>query len=391
MNRLLVIDDDPEIARFIARAATTVGFKSQQTHDPQQFLAIVANWRPSVLVIDLVMPDVDGIQLLQELAHIRTQAEILLVSGMDGRTLESARRLGEGRGLRIAGIMSKPMRLEDLKAALQPLFRHGDAVTGETLRAAIDAGSLYLEYQPKLSLATLGLVGVEALARWQLLSGRAVPPDVFVPLAEREGLIDSLTDHVIRAAVRQAVSWQRQGFAVPVTVAVNTSALNLRLRDLPDRLAELCREAGLPTERLILEMTETATMQDPIQMAEVLTRLRLRGFGLSLDDFGTGYSSMLQLVRLPFTEIKIDRSFVGETVDLGRSLGLKVTAEGIETQAACDMLRSYGCDHGQGYLFSAAAPPDAIPKLAWTGVRSESGTVTPATAVRREADGGERS
>ena len=387
MNRLLIIDDDLDHAGFIAQVARMLGFETEQTDDPHHFLKLAASWQPSVSVVDLLMPELDGVQLLRALAAMQSSTQVVLASGMDARTIETVRRLGEGQGLKIAGILIKPIRLHDLKAMLQPLFRDLEPITADMLRWAIEAKALVLEYQPKLKLDTLQMVGVEALTRWRLPSGRPVPPDVFVSLAEREGLIDQLTDYVIGSAVRQAAAWRGQGHELPVSVAVNISALNLRQRDLPDNIMKICREAGLPAGSLILEVTETATMQDPIMMMEVLTRLRIQGFGLSLDDFGTGYSSMLQLVRLPFTEIKIDRSFVSEmervrdsaavaklTVDLGHSLGLTVTAEGIEAQAACNMLRDYGCDMGQGYLFSAAAPPDAIPKLAWANAKSGGGS-----------------
>ena len=372
MNRLLIIDDDLDVARFIAHAAKSVGFEIEVTNDPQHFLTMAVTWKPSVAVVDLMMPQLDGVQLLRALAAMRSETRVVIASGMDVRTIETVGRLGQDQGLTIAGILTKPIGLSDLKAMLLPLFRDDEPVTAEMLGAAIASKSLTLEYQPKLKLDTQELVGVEALARWRLPTGRAVTPDVFVLLAEREGLIDRLTDYVIGAAVRQAAAWQSEGFTSPVSVAVNVSALNLRQRNLPDKLIKICREAGVPASALILEVTETATMQDPIMMMEVLTRLRIQGFGLSLDDFGTGYSSMLQLVRLPFTGIKIDRSFVAEmervrdsasvaklTVDLGHSLGLKVTAEGIETQSACAMLRDYGCDMGQGYLFAAPAPAEA--------------------------------
>jgi EAL domain-containing protein (putative c-di-GMP-specific phosphodiesterase class I) len=384
MNRLLIIDDDRDIARFIGTVAEMVGFETQLADDAASFLARVDRWKPTVLVIDLLMPGVDGVQLLRELAAIKSNAAIVLASGMDQRTIDTVRRLGQGQGLNIVGVASKPIHVEDLKTLLRPLYRDIEPVTGEMLRWAIESKVLRLEYQPKLQLDTMTMVGAEALARWRLPSGHAVPPDVFVSLAEREGMVDLLTDYVIRTAVKQAATWRDRGVALPISLAVNVSALNLQQRDLPENIAAICKEAGVPPGTLILEVTETATMNDPILMMEVLTRLRIQGFGLSLDDFGTGYSSMLQLVRLPFTEIKIDRSFVGEmervpdaaavaklTVDLGHSLGLKVTAEGIETQGACNMLRQFGCDLGQGYLFAAPAPAETLPKLAWNRPRPD--------------------
>jgi EAL domain-containing protein (putative c-di-GMP-specific phosphodiesterase class I) len=380
MNRLLVIDDDPTLAAFVVRAAKSLGFETVQTDDPALFLKHAAEWAPTVAVIDLLMPKVDGVQLIRALADMHSKTQIVLASGMDARTIDTVRRLGESQGLKIAGILAKPMRLQALRDMLQPLFIESQDVTADMLREAIATKALTVHYQPKLSLESLQMVGVEALARWVLPSGRSVPPDVFIRLAESTDQIDDLTDQVVDIAVQQAAAWRGSGLELPVSVAVNISALNLRRRELPERILATCKRAGLPPDALTLEITETATMNDAIMMMEVLTRLRIQGFKLSLDDFGTGYSSMVQLVRLPFTEIKIDRSFVAEmervsdsatvaklVVDLGHSLGLKVTAEGIETQTACAMLREFGCDLGQGYLFSKPAPADAIPKLAWAG------------------------
>jgi EAL domain-containing protein (putative c-di-GMP-specific phosphodiesterase class I)/ActR/RegA family two-component response regulator len=398
MNRLLVIDDNLDHARFVAGAATRVGFDVELTDDPQHFLGRVAEWRPRACVIDLQMPALDGVQLLQTLAAMQSKSHIVLASGMDDRTVETARRVGEARGLKMAGVLTKPMRLRDVQALLLPLMRQADRVTPDMLRQAIAGNALALHYQPKLRLDTLVLDGVEALVRWKLPQGQSVAPDVFVGLAEREGLIDELTGWVVNAAVRQAAQWRAAGTALPVSI--NISALNLRDTDLPERIRDACARADLPPWSLILEVTETATMKDPDLMTEVLTRLRIQGFGLSLDDFGTGYASMHQLVRLPFTEIKIDRSFVAQmqragdaassiarvTVDLGHSLGMQVTAEGIESQAACDMLRGFGCDRGQGELFSKPVPAEAVTKLSWPVFRNaEAGRIVPRVALSSTA------
>jgi EAL domain-containing protein (putative c-di-GMP-specific phosphodiesterase class I) len=239
-----------------------------------------------------------------------------------------------------------------------------DAIANETLS---------LVFQPKVRLDTGEFAGVEALVRWAHPNLGNVSPAEFVPLAELSGHIDSLTRWVIEAALRACQGWRANGLDAPL--AVNVSACNLGDDLLPDRIVELCAAYGTPPERLTLELTESAT-QNLVSLMHNLTRLRLRGVGVSIDDFGTGYSSLAQLRALPFTELKVDQCFVrqlGESadseiivkaiIDLAHNLGLKVVAEGVESQAAIDMLKRFGSDMVQGYYVSR--PLDERALLDW--------------------------
>lgn len=229
---------------------------------------------------------------------------------------------------------------------------------------------LHMVYQPKVSLADGRLQRVEALVRWDDPVFGAVAPSRFVPLAERHGLIDPLTQWGLRTTLRQWLKWREQGR--DTHIAFNISALSLQHLDFPDLVERMCRALEVPPDRLVLELTEGAT-QPLVKLMDTLTRFRIKGIGLALDDFGTGFSSLMQLRQLPFTEVKIDRFFVCDmttsndsllivkaTIDLAHGLGMTATAEGIETEEQARCLRDLGCDVGQGYWIAEPLEPDAL-------------------------------
>ena len=241
------------------------------------------------------------------------------------------------------------------------------ALIGE-LRRAIDQGELTLHYQPQVEPETGRVGGVEALLRWQHPERGLVPPDEFIPLAERTGLIQPLTLWVLDAALQQCASWRRAG--LDLWVAANLSAANLVDGDTPHEIERLLRRWDVPPGLFRLEITETTAMADPVRTHAVLTRLDAMGVQLAIDDFGTGYSSLAYLKRLPVHELKIDRSFVSSmahdpndevivtsTIELGHNLGLRVVAEGVEDQHTLDELVRRGCDLAQGYHFTRPLPP----------------------------------
>lgn len=229
---------------------------------------------------------------------------------------------------------------------------------------------LRMVYQPKVSLCDGRLKRVEALVRWTDPDIGPVAPSRFVPLAEKHGLIDELTQWGLRTTLRQWLDWRAAG--LDLHIAFNISALSLQHLDFPDLVERMCRALDVPTDRLVLELTEGAT-QPLIKLMDTLTRFRIKGIGLAMDDFGVGYSTLMQLRQLPFTEIKIDRFFVSDatssadsaaivasTIDLGHRLGLTVTAEGIETEAQMLLMRQLGCDVAQGYYVSHPLEPDEL-------------------------------
>jgi EAL domain-containing protein (putative c-di-GMP-specific phosphodiesterase class I) len=240
----------------------------------------------------------------------------------------------------------------------------------ERFAAALRGQQLHMVYQPKVRIADGALVQVEALVRWNDPKLGLVDPARFVALAEQHGLIDELTEWGLETVLRQWPKWGEE--RIDTGVAFNISALSLERLDFPDFVEAMCREHGVPSDRLVIELTEGAT-QPLIKLMDTLTRFRIKGIGLAIDDFGTGYSSMMQLRQLPFTEVKIDRQFVAEAprspdcrlivktiVDLAHGLGLLATAEGVETPDQLHLLRELGSDLAQGYLISPAMEASAL-------------------------------
>ncbi|MFL6735838.1 MAG: EAL domain-containing protein [Sphingomonas sp.] len=238
------------------------------------------------------------------------------------------------------------------------------------LSRALEKQQLHMLYQPKVKLRDGALERVEALVRWDDPELGQVEPSRFVPLAEEHGLIDDLTQWGLRTILRQWLDWCDEG--IDTAIAFNISALSLQHLDFPDLVERMCTALDVPTDRLVLELTEGAT-QPLVKLMDTLTRFRIKGIGLAIDDFGTGYSSLMQLRRLPFTEVKIDQAFVADVdhardsklivhaiAELAHGLGLVATAEGVETVEQLWTVAELGCDLVQGYLISPPLEPQAL-------------------------------
>jgi diguanylate cyclase (GGDEF)-like protein len=253
------------------------------------------------------------------------------------------------------------------------------------LKRALERGELLLHYQPKIDIARRTVSGVEALVRWQHPQHGSVPPDEFIGLAERTRMIRPLTQWVLEQAFRDCAEWHHEGF--PMTVSINLSAKDLHDPELPDLIAGIGAKMNIQPEWIMFEITESSIMTDPARVLIILERLRSMGFTLSIDDFGTGYSSLAYLKKLPVSELKIDKSFVMDmlasendavivraTVDLAHNLGLKVTAEGVETEEALAALEGFGCNVAQGYFFSKPLPVSGL--KAWLEASAPKGQTT---------------
>jgi EAL domain-containing protein (putative c-di-GMP-specific phosphodiesterase class I) len=245
---------------------------------------------------------------------------------------------------------------------------------------ALEIGGLTVVYQPKIALPSDQIVGVEALARWLHPEFGPVSPAEFIPLAESSDLINPFTEWVVATAAADWVVWRQRGLTT--NIAVNVSAKNLDRLEFPDIVAGICSGFEMPCSDLTIELTESAT-QGAIKLLDTLTRFRIKGIGISLDDFGTGYASLTQLQQLPFSDLKIDKSFVTNAdtskdcraivralIDLAHMLDLKVIAEGVETEPVRDLLIDYQCDLAQGYHF--ARPMAASALVDWVFARSTS-------------------
>ena len=375
-NRLLVIDDQPDMAAMVGRAARLAGFDTIVTTDGADFLVRALSWSPTVIVLDPAMPEFDGLGILTELADQGSNAHILILSGLSRSAMEAARLFGRNLGLNIGGILQKPLRIEVLRAALRTIYNDEELISGKDTLLAIERGEFFLEYQPKVRLDTLEPIGVEALARWNHPERGVISPDSFIPIMEGAGVMARFTPHVIAMAVTQARRWRAIG--TNLNIAINVSGACVASLPLDSIIARHCADQRVDPAMLTVEITETAAMGDVIQANACMRRLKAMGVRISIDDFGTGYSSLVQLHRLPFSEIKIDRSFVHgcavnseggiivrTIINLADSLNLEVVAEGIETETSRDFVQSHGCDIGQGYLFSPPRVAQAIP--GWIG------------------------
>jgi diguanylate cyclase (GGDEF)-like protein len=237
------------------------------------------------------------------------------------------------------------------------------------LRQGIGNGELFLLYQPKINGSDGKILAAEALVRWKHHKHGIIPPDDFISMAERTGMIKDLSRLVLKMALKQIAAWQKEGYEV--SVSVNLSAQDLLDPELPDVLAGLLAAHEVPASQLVVEITETAIITDPERALQVMFRLAEMGLRMSIDDFGTGYSSLSYLKKMPVSEIKIDRSFVMDmmnnrndevivkaTIGLAHNLGLEVVAEGVENQESADRLRELGCNYLQGFFFSKPVPAD---------------------------------
>jgi diguanylate cyclase (GGDEF)-like protein len=250
------------------------------------------------------------------------------------------------------------------------------------LRDAVEHDNLTVYYQPKMDLATGEVNHAEALVRWDHATRGFVAPDRFIPFAEQTGYIKAITRWVARAVVKQSAEWRDRG--IDLQVSINVSARDLLGTELPDYFQDLLREFAVDPAMICIEITESAVMDDPAHALSTLEKLHGMGLRLSIDDFGTGYSSLAYLKRMPVDEIKIDKSFVmgmtqdrddevivRSTIDLGHNMGLKVVAEGVETEEILSRLRDWNCDMAQGYLLSRPLPAGKLEEwlVSWRGKR----------------------
>jgi EAL domain-containing protein (putative c-di-GMP-specific phosphodiesterase class I)/CheY-like chemotaxis protein len=360
-----------------------MGLHCDVTRTPDEFFRRIES-DTSVILLDLVMPEMDGIEILRLLGERNCRARVILMSGINIRVIETAKKLAESLGLTVIGHLQKPFPIGQLQEMLSASFapdkpadaqkQQQIAIPDEDLRRAFDRNEFVLFYQPQINISKGIVTGVEALSRWNHPELGLVYPDNFIARIEELGLMDQFCWITAERALDEVRQFSAFNGHLP-RLAINVSVSSLRDLKFPDIFMNLARKYDFPAERIVLEITESGLMEFSLAL-DVLTRLRMRNFQLSIDDFGTGYSMMKQLQNVPAIELKIDKTFVQQMhanhadlvmvekiIEMGHELEMEVIAEGVETEEQFRMLRERGCDGVQGYLFSRALPPDEL--LRW--------------------------
>ncbi|WP_197038382.1 EAL domain-containing response regulator [Billgrantia saliphila] len=376
----MVLDEDPDVVAILSLQLHVLGMESRCYRRADELLDELDECAPQLVIMGLEFGDPDGIALLRLLAEQRYAGWVLLLGGVERKISRIAERVGHTLGLQMLGSLDKPMRLAELRQRLERLHpgrkpaivpEDEPFFSAEEIERALGRDELTVHYQPQFELATGRLSGVEALVRWVHPEIGLIGPASFLPMLTA-GQSRRLTCHVLACALADAERWRQQG--VLLSLSVNVTADDL----MESQLTALIRHR-LPAESplVILEITETAAMDDELLGSEIAARLHLSGMEVAVDDFGVGFSSLSRLQMLPISELKIDRSFVRhlqqDTQDaaiveaialLGRRLGIRVVAEGVEELDCLPTLTRFGCTHVQGFGLSRPVPADEIVALA---------------------------
>jgi EAL domain-containing protein (putative c-di-GMP-specific phosphodiesterase class I) len=373
-TRIAIFHDDSEIAANIARCAAEADFVVVHPASPTALEAELANPLVAAVALDLMGPRSGGFELLERVANAPARPQVIVVTALDTKTVDSLRRLGNSKGLNLR-VFRKDDEASLLRSCLAELGKREVHFTTEHLDEAIERQYIHVEYQPKVPLvASEGEYAVEALCRLRHPHFGNVYPDQFIGIAEKHGSIAKLTDCVVCHAFRDLGVWRDQGLVV--RLALNVSPELLKTSEWCEQFMRRCQEFGIEPDRITLEITESSSGATLDVALDVLTRLRLKGFHLSIDDFGTGFSSLATLYKLPFSELKIDKSFtfdfqksaearalIESTIGMAQRLGLTVVAEGVETEEVFRELRSMGCQQAQGYFISKSLPSEQVPQF----------------------------
>lgn len=384
-RRVLIVEDSPFQRELLSALLRELGFRElHAVAEGSEALAILRDCHGCLplLLLDLEMPGMNGFELLQRLGEEQIRPQVLITTAREDALVSTVEGMLHAAGVPLLGSLRKPVNGADLhrllgnagqpvpvRAAQPPVSRHLDEA--ELLRA-LQEGAIQPYYQPKVHLKSGRVTGYEVLARWIEADGSQISPADFIPLATGAGILGELTFALVGQVLRDLKRLGDDGICMAFNVDISLLANRHFVDDLIRRVAL----AGCRPDQFVLEVTESALMDDPMITLASVGRLRLAGFGLSIDDYGTGFSTLRQLSRLPFTELKIDRSFVREAesnrralailqsaIEMGRRLGLPCVAEGVERGDQLVLLDSLGCHSAQGFWL--ARPISAEQLFVW--------------------------
>lgn len=380
---ILIVEDHPFQLMYLQNLFNELGdYYLECAQDGLQALACLQRRNYDLVLTDLLMPGMDGVQFIQKLAAMRARPALAIMSSSSRRMLMAASLVARNLQVNVIGLISKPVQASALRDLIEQLMRLRDKtpppplaeIDRQSLTDALDNAELEAWFQPKKALANGRIVAAEALVRWIHPEHGVLLPGVFLPALSAFNLEERLLWLMLEQGIEAQAQWARQGYDIPVSINLPTHLLNSD--DLPDRIhAFVLRHNGVP-EKIFFELMECSTPQEISNFYAGACRLRIKGFGLSQDDFGKGYSSYINLISTPYTELKIDRALVHgcneneelaqaltSIVGLGRQLGLTVVAEGVETAQELALLRKIDCTQVQGFLISHAVSSDLFAQL----------------------------
>ena len=390
VNELLVLDDDPAVGATVVRLAKRLGFTCSAIQSGSELPKALGDTQASVLLLDLSMPDMSGVDVIEQLATLDAPPALILLSGMDKRVLEAASRSAALSGLRTLGWLTKPFGSEDFEKILRSV---PDALSAKDQRPIESdnrsAGSVDLDpveilqnaevwFQPQVSAEGAAVVGFEALGRFLLKSGEHIDTETVISHLRSRDYLNRYTKILIDRALEFGVNF---AFGQRCALAINVCASQFTSSWVNSYLNRRCEELEVDPSSIVLEVTETEKFSDESAVLRNLTALRIDGFRLAVDDFGTGHSTFSRITDFPFSDLKIDRSFVAKMlsdddsraivsslIELAQKFGLTVTAEGVGNRETAQKLASLGCDVLQGYWISVPLPSNEA--AAWLGTRA---------------------
>lgn len=384
-RRLLILDDDPAVLQTLRLMARRIGVVAKTCSTLADFEASLTSFDPDVLLIDLMMPDLDGIDVVSRISP-HSRATIIVMSGADKRTYEASRDVLASSSAKVAGFLHKPFRTTDLAEALSRSTARAqlhcaegrsntmcEVLSPKSFEEAVRAGRIEPYYQPIFHADGRGLKGFEALARVEGSQTSFFAPEYLDQLVADDALSAELTELVIGRALEFMASLR--GYD-DLSISINIFGIHAIADGFRERLVRRCTDLGIARNRVILELSEATIFDLSEHQLRKVTQLRLAGFGLAIDDFGMGNSSLGRLAHLPFSELKIDKSFclamphsesasavIEACLGLAARLDMKVTAEGVESGEVAAWLARMGCDALQGHHFGQAMSAEKV--LSW--------------------------